>query len=525
MRCSLSLAAPFVCALHSLSTVAPAAAISQGDANSRAGRAGGSLCRHSAHPAAANRRRAAEWEGGGGCGTSARTGPDDAALDAISGSTQPARSAQVSAATHRPVLAPCDTESTPQQLHTDPSAALCPPRSSSLTLSMAKSQYEYVKQFELSDAILPACWIVVRVDGVGFTKFTASHSLTKPNDARAMQLMNTAARSVCLAYPDIVIAQGMSDEYSFVIQPHSALYNRRSSKINSALTSLFTSSFVFHWPTFFPGSPLRPDNLPWFDGRCVAYPTDAIVKDYLRWRQVDVHINNLYNTCFWALVHDHLNLDPTLSEKEARERSHAAMNSSYASSAAKHELLFGKFGRNYNDEEAVWRKGSILVWTQEKEEADAESAKTAGQASTAVAASALASTSAAASASVAAASSSSASSLPSAAVPASSRAPSRGRVLTLLHCDLISDAFWTVEYPGIVPYRSPSQMKKEERAAEKAEKKAAHKRREKEERNKAAAEKSTEPAAAIASASNSVASTSAPSSAAACSPTAPSQPE
>lgn len=35
---------------------------------------------------------------------------------------------------------------------------------------MANSKYEYVKQYELSDALLPGCWIVVRIDGKGFTK-------------------------------------------------------------------------------------------------------------------------------------------------------------------------------------------------------------------------------------------------------------------------------------------------------------------------------------------------------------------
>lgn len=28
------------------------------------------------------------------------------------------------------------------------------------------------------------------------------------------------------------------------------------------------------------------------------------VRDYFAWRQADCHINNLYNTCFWALVAD-----------------------------------------------------------------------------------------------------------------------------------------------------------------------------------------------------------------------------
>jgi len=35
---------------------------------------------------------------------------------------------------------------------------------------MANSKYEYVRKFELADALLPDCWIVVRVDGKGFTR-------------------------------------------------------------------------------------------------------------------------------------------------------------------------------------------------------------------------------------------------------------------------------------------------------------------------------------------------------------------
>ncbi len=36
---------------------------------------------------------------------------------------------------------------------------------------MANSRFEYVKKFELDDTLLPACWIVVRLDGKGFTKY------------------------------------------------------------------------------------------------------------------------------------------------------------------------------------------------------------------------------------------------------------------------------------------------------------------------------------------------------------------
>ena len=35
---------------------------------------------------------------------------------------------------------------------------------------MACSAYEYVKAYETDDRLLPGCWIVVRLDGKGFTK-------------------------------------------------------------------------------------------------------------------------------------------------------------------------------------------------------------------------------------------------------------------------------------------------------------------------------------------------------------------
>lgn len=41
---------------------------------------------------------------------------------------------------------------------------------------MACSKYEYVKQYEADDRLLPGCWIVVRLDGKGFTKCAAARA-------------------------------------------------------------------------------------------------------------------------------------------------------------------------------------------------------------------------------------------------------------------------------------------------------------------------------------------------------------
>jgi tRNA(His) guanylyltransferase len=55
---------------------------------------------------------------------------------------------------------------------------------------MAKSKFEYVKQFELPDALLPDCGLIVRVDGHHFSRFVKAQGFQKPNDARGLHLMN-----------------------------------------------------------------------------------------------------------------------------------------------------------------------------------------------------------------------------------------------------------------------------------------------------------------------------------------------
>lgn len=58
-----------------------------------------------------------------------------------------------------------------------------------LVVSMANSRFQYVKKFELSDALLPDTYLVTRLDGHRFTNFTAQHGFTKPNDERGLLLM------------------------------------------------------------------------------------------------------------------------------------------------------------------------------------------------------------------------------------------------------------------------------------------------------------------------------------------------
>lgn len=61
------------------------------------------------------------------------------------------------------------------------------------------------------------------------------------------------------------------------------------------------------------------------------------------------HINNLYNTTFWALVQQ-----GGMGPREAEQR----LSGTY--SADKNEILFKEFGINYNNEPECFRKGTVL---------------------------------------------------------------------------------------------------------------------------------------------------------------------
>ncbi|XP_002035869.2 probable tRNA(His) guanylyltransferase [Drosophila sechellia] len=213
--------------------------------------------------------------------------------------------------------------------------------------SMACSRFEYVKSFEQDDSILPNVWIVIRIDGKKFHKFSKTHDFEKPNDENALNVMNAAATAVMQEFRDIVLAYGQSDEYSFVFRKETATFKRRSAKLLTYVTSLFSSSYVMQWSKWM-NLPLA--YAPCFDGRVVLYPSEQNLKDYLSWRQADVHVNNLYNTAFWKLV-----LEKGLTNQEAEAKLRGTF------SADKNELLFQEFGINYNNLPAMYRKGTILL--------------------------------------------------------------------------------------------------------------------------------------------------------------------
>ncbi|KAK8009039.1 tRNA guanylyltransferase, partial [Apiospora marii] len=185
--------------------------------------------------------------------------------------------------------------------------------------------FEYVKDFERPDPLLPNTWIVNRL--------CAKYGFEKPNDRRALDLMNAAAKAVMTEISDIIVSYGVSDEYS---------------KLVSTVVSTFSAYYVYLWSTYFPDMPLAPP-LPSFDGRAVCYPSVQNMRDYMSWRQVDCHINNLYNTTFWTLIQQ-----GRMGATEAEELLKGTL------SKDKNEILFSKFHMNYNNEPEIFKKGSVV---------------------------------------------------------------------------------------------------------------------------------------------------------------------
>ncbi|CDY34497.1 BnaC04g13020D [Brassica napus] len=219
------------------------------------------------------------------------------------------------------------------------------------TKDIGRVEPDFVRSFRFESKLLPLTWVVVRIDGSHFHRFSDVHEFEKPNDEQALKLMNSCAVAVLEEFEDIHFAYGVSDEYSFVLKRESELYKSHSSKIISAIASLFTSTYVIRWGDFFPHKELKYP--PSFDGRAVCYPTYKILLDYLAWRQVDCHINNQYNTCFWMLV------------KSGKTKTQSQDYLKGTQTREKNELLSSQFGIEYNTLPLIFRMGSSVFRSKE----------------------------------------------------------------------------------------------------------------------------------------------------------------
>ena len=108
-------------------------------------------------------------------------------------------------------------------------------------------------------------------------------------------------------------------------------------------------NFVYYWPKVFSEGP-ELKYPPCFYGRVLLYPSFQNLKDYFSWRYVDCHINDLYNTTFWALVQE---------GKMSKDKAHEKLKGTLSND--KNEILFSQFNINYNNQPEVYKKGTLLI--------------------------------------------------------------------------------------------------------------------------------------------------------------------
>lgn len=137
---------------------------------------------------------------------------------------------------------------------------------------------------------LPGTWIVLRLDGRGFTKLTARAQFQRPFDFRFQEYMRITAIRL-LEELQGLYAFTESDEISLVFPPQWDLFDREVEKLVSISASIASVAFA-----------LASQHAVQFDSRIWLGTNQEQVIDYFRWRQADTKRCALNGWCHWELL-------------------------------------------------------------------------------------------------------------------------------------------------------------------------------------------------------------------------------
>lgn len=185
----------------------------------------------------------------------------------------------------------------------------------------------------------PGMWVVIRVDGRGFSKMTESR-FEKPFDVKFNGHMVAAARALMEEFAG-VYAYTESDEISLLLPRTWDMFDREVEKVVSLTAAAASAAFTL-------GSGVAAT----FDSRIWLGADAASVVNYFRWRQSDASRCCLNGWCYWTL----------------RKNGHSAAEATEAldrqTLSGKNELLY-QHGINFNDLPAWQRRGVGLVYSKE----------------------------------------------------------------------------------------------------------------------------------------------------------------
>ena len=193
----------------------------------------------------------------------------------------------------------------------------------------------------LDQTIPPELWMVVRLDGINFTRNVERANLIKPFDRLFGALMSDATVELFRgAGFQVVYGYTMSDEISLLIHPMDDTYGRKVRKILSCVAGQTSALFQRLMDQNFA----YPEGLFAFDARISVLPHEQAVVDYFRWRQAEATRNCINAYCYWKLREEGKNKREATSE--LRGKSFSELN----------EFLFQR-EINFNDIPLWQRRG------------------------------------------------------------------------------------------------------------------------------------------------------------------------
>ncbi|GKX32470.1 MAG: guanylyltransferase [Rhizobiaceae bacterium MnEN-MB40S] len=150
-----------------------------------------------------------------------------------------------------------------------------------------------MRQHELSlNETVPECdWVVLRLDGRGFTKLTKEAlDFARPFDERFHAAMQKTCEHLMICGAKISLCYTQSDEISLLLKNEDTPFSGKTRKLNSVFAGEASGIFSLE-----VGRPVA------FDCRAIPLAQTADVVDYFRWRGEDAKRNGLTAFCYWTL--------------------------------------------------------------------------------------------------------------------------------------------------------------------------------------------------------------------------------